>query len=94
MVDECAALVREVGEGTNTTANPEMVALVRKLVELSRATRQPVAGGLAAWSYARANGATVEEQVEASEPYAEELRALQSEMDDLIVRLAEMAPVS
>lgn len=91
-VQECCALVREVDEGTNTTADPELVALSRRVGEADRRKAKPVQEALAAISRVRRNGGDQSDQDTAAEPFMEELQTIESEIDSLIVELADFAP--
>lgn len=91
LVSECGALVREINEG-NTTADPELVALARRVVEADRRKAGPVRQALAAISRVRRGGGDQEEQDAAAAPFMEELHAVEAEMDAAILELAAFAP--
>jgi len=92
LLTECQALVREVDEGTNTNADPELVALARRIVEADRRKTKPVQEALAAISRTRASGGGAEEQDAAAEPFMVELHAVEAEIDLLILELAAFGP--
>lgn len=92
LVRESVALIREVDDGTNATADPELVRLARGLLEANERKNGAVEEGLAAISRIRAEGGTPEEQEEAAAPHMDELHAAQADMDAMIGDLAKLAP--
>lgn len=93
LVREAVALIRDVDDGTNTTADPELVGLARRLVAANERKNAAVAEGLAIISRTRAEGAPVEEQEEAAAPSMAELHDAEGELDAIIGDLAKLAPV-
>ncbi len=92
VVREPGELLREVDEGSHTTASPELVGIARRLYEANTAKMKPVEEALAAISRVRAEGGTLQEQEEAAMPHMAELRRIEGEMDGIIEELARLAP--
>lgn len=92
LVREAGALIREVDDGTNTSADYELVRLARRLCEADKARRQPVEEAIAAISRVRAEGGTPEEQEGAAAQHMDELHRIEAEMDGIITDLAKLVP--
>lgn len=94
LVKEATALVLEVDAGTNTTADPELVALARRLVKANASIGPLVADGVMAWSRSRSQGASLEEQENAARPFTDAMSDVQAEMDRIIRDLGRLAAVA